>query len=297
MFLREFFMECYIGGVDRESGLRMVVALHRRGLGTIWDRLGEEVQDFGQVEKITKEYLEDLRCLAILRSQYPSMKIAISIKLSQFGLKKDEVLTISYIRKIFWVAVKNNIPVEIDVEGKETVEDMARVIKDLADGLENYRFRVAIAMNQDFAEMLFGLCHSLGLGVRLVSGAYPGDYSGRRTIFRRFADFMRRAKDYKVDVALGTHRTDIIKEAIKIFGDDRGFLAQMLFGVRMFFQERLARERIDVRTYMPVGSRENSNKYLARRRQEGIRLNVFFLFVLNIFGSWLWRRKYASFSD
>ena len=272
---------CYVAAKNERDALAMTVVLHKLGLGVISDILGEEVTTEQAAKKAMIRYSRHIRHLSVLRTSYPDIRLAVSIKLSQLALKFDKMFCRKLTRMIFWEAVVRGVRLEIDAEGPETTDDTMDVIKSLVRFGNN--FRVAIPANQKKSIQCIHICLSRGVGVRIVRGAYTGDIGGADAIDANFLRLVAIAKEYApwVDCAIGTHHTSRIKRAKGILPD---CMVQMLWGIRMFLQEKAA-----LWTYMPWVKDTDAGPFYIRRIREGVEPNVVVLFSLNFFESLLWR--------
>lgn len=272
---------CYVAAKNERAALEMAVVLHTRKLGVISDILGEEVKTKDAAVRAAKVYIRHLRHLAALRKSYPDIRLAISMKLSQLGLKFDIMLCRRLVFWIFREAVAHGVQLEVDMEGPETIDATMNVVRAMVRHGNN--FRVAIPANQKKSERCIRICFGRGIGVRIVRGAYPGDIQGNKAIGTNFLRLVAVAKEYAplVDCAIGTHHRKRIRYSKEIFS---GIRIQMLWGIRMFLQEKVAEW-----TYMPWGKDEDAGPFYVRRVQEGMEPNVIVLFGLNFFESLLWR--------
>jgi proline dehydrogenase len=101
-----------------------------------------------------------------------------------------------------------------------------------------------------------------GIRLRLVKGAYkePGSvaYQNASEVIHQFKTMIRNHLDQGVYTAVASHDDHIINWT-KQYAKDRGispdaFEFQMLYGLRMSEQERLAKEGYRIRCYVPYGT-------------------------------------------
>lgn len=276
---------CYVAGNTEKEALQMILILHGKGLGVISNLLVEEVTDLETAVRAAKTFACHILRLGGLRKQIPDIRLAVSIKLTSLGLKFDRKLAARLSRWLFQVAQFTGIGFEIDIEGPDTFEDALEVIKTLA--CEGKPFRVALAANQTFTDRLLDVCLSCHLPVRIVKGAYAGDIRRGRDIDENFLNLFSLARSRNLDVAPATHDKKLLKRIAELCGGWFSLNIQMLFGVRMFWQEKQK-----VWTYMPWG--EAADKFLTRRLEEGVRFKVLSLFLINLFEMLIWRARHAS---
>lgn len=282
---KKLLLYCYVAGATEKEALQMILLLHKKGLGVISNLLVEEVTDRETAVRVAKTFTCHILRLGELKKQIPNIRLAVSVKLTSLGLKFDRPLAARLSKWIFDVAQFAGIDFEIDIEGPDTFEDALEIIKTLA--CEGKPFRVTLAANQTFSDRLLEVCLSCHLPVRIVKGAYVGDIKGR-AINGNFVSLFSLARSRNLDVAVATHDKKLIKW-ISGLPPQRlllPFQVQMLFGVRMFWQEKQK-----VWTYMPWG--EAADKFLARRLEEGVRFKVLLLFIINIFEMLIWRARHS----
>ena len=282
LVLNELLLRCYISARTERGALAMTVILYKLGLGIISDILGEEVKDGKSAIRAAARYVLHIRHLSGLRNKFPDIRLAISVKLSQLGLKFDKKLARRMILKIYKDCLDRGIELEIDIEGPETIEDTLACVLPLARfGGE---FRQAVASNQLKSEKFLVALARRGIKIRLVKGAYKGDYRDKDAIKFNYWKFAEIAKSYGLDTAYGSHDLEMLSWVQKIWGGR----VQKLFGVHMFGPKDWI--------YMTWGSRKDARPYLKRRFKEGIRPSLFFTFIRNIPESLIWRLRYAPLS-
>lgn len=273
---------CYVAGTSEADALYMINILVARNIGIISDYLGEAVGDRMGAIRAARKCIHHIRTLGALKIRHPNFRLAVSVKLSQYGLAFNPLMAGRILKELYIEAMIHGIGLEIDIEGPETIDATLRTLARLLR--RGSRFRVAIPVNQSRAEKILEFCLRRGIAVRIIKGAYPGDIVDRDEINKRFIEFVHRAHAQGLDTALGTHDLRrILKPLLTAFPHAR---IQMLFGIRVFLQEKLARTHV-LSVYLPWG--EESGKFFSRRLDEGMRPEVLPLFVLNFFESLMWR--------
>lgn len=293
---RKTFFKCYIAGETEAEALEMAKILHRSGFGVISGILGEEVRDKESAKRFAQRYLQHIRSLKALRRDDCTMRLGIALKFSSFGMKFDKALALRLVTLVVQEALYNKIQIEIDMEGPETMDDTMEIVHSLMMNpfIRNRAVgsdapRLALPANQAKSYQCLEMCKTLGLKVRIVKGAYPGDLIHRRDINTSFLDLVRLAVGDGIDTVMGTHdKRNVIRKVWP-----KGYMVKLegLFGVRMFYQEALARRGYRNYIYMPWGTAEDAMHYLMRRAKEGIRPSVCALFFINMIESLLWRRR------
>lgn len=278
LMYRAFYL-CYVAGKSEDEAIKMILALHRRGYGVISDYLGEATEGKVQAVKASEIYLNHIVSLGNLKHLCPDIRLAVSIKLSQLGLLKDQTLSLSLAERLLLCAIYHDVEFEVDMEGRSTFDAMRNVVEKLAK--VNPNFRVAIAAN--FSESKELLSYFLSLRIekyRIVKGAYRGNVSDETEVETNFLKLVKMVADANKQVALATHN-EVLAVKGKLIAPNAE--THMLFGVRPFAPKHMV--------YMPWGNAWG--KYFLRRAKEGIRTKVFILFLRNFLESLWWRYKHA----
>ncbi|OGG44949.1 hypothetical protein A2673_00475 [Candidatus Kaiserbacteria bacterium RIFCSPHIGHO2_01_FULL_50_13] len=290
--------KCYVAGETEEEALEMVSVLHKLGFGVISDILGEDITTKAAALANCERYVRHIRNLKNLRGHYPDIRLSISLKLSSLGMNISPSFAECLLVDTAHEAFSHGIGLEIDMEGPETMDMTVKLVENImknkalqAYACGGFAPRLALPANQKCSAQYLGIIKKCGSKIRIVKGAYQGEIRNRDEITARFIELVKNASRLGIDTAAGTHDKRNIIEPLLSNGN---FVAiQGLFGVRMFYQERLAREGYGNCMYMPWGNHENAFLYLLRRFKEGIRPSVLVLFGINIIESLLWRIRRA----
>lgn len=328
--LRTIGMKCYVGGKNLAEAAEIFNGLKRAGIIPMVDILGEKVKTKKEAYKASQAYIE---CMVHAREMGIER---FSLKLSHIGLeieKEGYEITKELAADILKVSKRLGVMVEMDAEDCSILEQsylLACALK--RSGIGGFS-RVAVPANQGCLcrTRLDGrrcttpgikFCidryliefRNLGIGIRAVKGAYyPADIDDS-LINRRFIDIVRS----NWFSAGATHDLDLLLDCFPYIDE-----IQMLFGIRMNLQMKLARllregkilewylkesmkrkkflgvSSLSIRmpknivTYVPIGTVEDAAKYLERRYREGMRPGIFFLFFRNVPESLLWRIRNA----
>jgi proline dehydrogenase len=269
----------FVAGETLAEALSVARDLHGRGLRTMLDYLGENVETPRQALAAREAYLSALAATA----EAEDVDAAISVKLTQLGLEESVDACWANLAPIVESASEKERLLTIDMESHEyvdaTLEVFARahaVSSHVGIAIQSYLRR----SDQD----IFRLPE--GCRVRLVKGAYlePAElvYTRRRDVDASFARLFATlfAHGHVVDIA--THDPALIDGARRrvdafVDGWTRAEF-QMLYGVRRDLQSRLAGDGYPVRVYVPYGT--EWYPYLTRRLAERP-ANVWF-FVSNL---------------
>ena len=269
----------FVAGETLAEALATARELHGRGLRTMLDHLGENVETLQQALASREAYLSALAAT----SDAEDVDAAISVKLTQLGLDESVDVCWANLAPIVESAGEKERLLTIDMESHEyvdaTLELFARahaITPHVGVAIQSYLRRSELDV--------FRLPE--GCRVRLVKGAYlePSDvvYPRKRDVDASFARLFATlfAHGHTVDIA--THDPVLIDGARRrvdafVDGWTRAEF-QMLYGVRRDLQSRLASEGYPVRVYIPYGT--EWYPYLTRRMAERP-ANVWF-FVSNL---------------
>jgi hypothetical protein len=87
--------------------------------------------------------------------------------------------------------------------------------------------------------------------------------------YRKMIDIAAASKN--IDVAVGTHRNDIVQYAL---GKSPTAEAQALLGIRWPFKRGLRKQGIPVWDYVPIGSSKAAGEYASRRAGKAVQLGM-----------------------
>ncbi len=278
MKLPFFLASRFVAGETLQDALPTLDDLHRDGLHTALDLLGEDVRDRPTAEGYTEAYIDIVRALARHRGTADSN---ISIKLSMIGQRIDEGLCLRNLRRLLDVAREHDTFVRLDMEGTDltqsTLDLFERAYPDYPDHvgvvLQAYLRRTDADVDR--------MCE-LSARVRLCKGAYKEPpalaYQDMATIREQFKSQMQRLIEHGRYPGIATHDDELIG-ATRAFVRERGigperFEFQMLYGIRPETQRGLAREGFNMRVYVPYGT--EWGPYFTRRLRER-KENVWFV--------------------
>ena len=204
----------------------------------------------------------DIACIRTIPPE--SAGTSLSVKPSAIGSLFDPNTTIGHAIRIAREASLNGVPLEIDMEGKGAVD----LTLDAAIACRKEHELVTVALQsylrrtgEDIRTMV-----AKGIGVRLVKGAYLGDYDDPaqiREATRKDAGLFR---ELHAPFSLGTHDPDLIDWVIRKFGDEKGLVEfGFLKGLSETTKIRLAGEGWNVSEYVPFGA--GGDAYVMRRER------------------------------
>ncbi len=229
------------------------------GIGTILTRLGEDVSSDSEADAVAAHYEEVIERLAA-----EGIDGYVSFKLTQLGLAQDPEQAYQRCDRLAQRASAQGSMVVIDMESSRLVDATLALYERLLAAhpgsgicLQAYLHRTAADLQRLLPMRPF---------VRLVKGAYQESpdiayHSGREVdaSYVTLATTMLHAiaAGGEVGVGLGTHDVELIElieaQARAVGLDRTAFEVEMLYGIRLDQQRRLAREGYRVRDLISYG--------------------------------------------
>ena len=247
----------FMPGERMEDALDAAARLREEGIPTTFTFLGENIVSDADADAVAKHYL---RLLDLIEER--GLDAEISVKPTHLGLDLDPDATLQRLRLLAERSAALDRHLFLDMEAAPYVEPTLAVYRRLRDEFENAGVCIQAYLHrtpQDVADLLAN-----GGSIRLVKGAYrePRDVSmhDRRRIretFEKLAmEFLRWAGGGRL--ALATHDVDLLTEierraAAAGFGRD-AYEIQMLYGIRVADQRRLARQGYRIRVLISYGT-------------------------------------------
>jgi proline dehydrogenase len=249
----------FMPGEDVASALRAATGFQIEGLGTIFTRLGENLTVIGDADAVADGYLGLMDEIRTRR-----LDGEVSVKLTQLGLDLDAKRTLEHAGRLAARAAEDGKTLWVDMEGSAytdaTIDLYARLKADHPNAglcLQAYLRRTAA----DLQRLL-----PLEPEIRLVKGAYaePASiaYQSRHDVDANYlaltvAMLEAAGAGRRIRIGLGTHDVRLVEQAAS-HADALGlprtaFEVQMLYGIRMDQQRRLAREGFLVRDLIAYG--------------------------------------------
>lgn len=265
-------LDRFVAGESNEQALSAANALTDSGLFVTIDHLGESVTRPEQAARVRDSYVS---LLGLLAEHGLGQRVEVSLKLSALGqfLPVDgERLATDNGYLICEAASAARTTVTLDMEDHTTVDSTLAILSRL-----RAQFPSTGAVLQAYLHRTYADCQDLahaGSRVRLCKGAYREPASvalqARQDVsaaYVRCLEVLMQSGGYPM---VASHDPQMIEQAHRLAAKyDRGpsdFEYQMLFGIRVDEQRRLAREGAQVRVYLPYG--EDWWGYLVRRLAE-----------------------------
>jgi proline dehydrogenase len=245
----------FVAGETLDQALAVVADLNRRGILVTLDQLGEGVFEERVAREMCQAYVDLLEGIA--RS---GVNANASMKLTQFGLSFNRALTEENLVRIASKAKELGNFIRIDMEDTPYTDATLEIYRMLRQmGFDNvgtviqaYLYRT----QKDIQDLM-----QIGANLRIVKGAYKEPpnlaFPKKTDVDENYKQVIATLLTNGLYCAAATHDEKIV-DWLKQFAHDHNidksrFEIQMLFGVRMSWQEELAREGYKVRCYVPFG--------------------------------------------
>jgi proline dehydrogenase len=246
-------------GEDMESALRAAVAFQVEGLGTIFTRLGENLSSIDEADAVAAHYLALVDEIATRRLDGEP-----SVKLTQLGFDIDEDRTMVHAGAVADRAAEAGRTFWIDMEGSAYVERTIAFYERLKATHPNTGICLQAYLRRTAADLRRLL--PLEPQIRLVKGAYaePASiaYQSRHDVDANYlaltVSMLEASRSgATIRIGLGTHDVRLVEQAAEHAAalglPKTAFEVQMLYGIRMDQQRRLAREGYLVRDLIAYG--------------------------------------------
>jgi proline dehydrogenase len=252
-------VERFVAGETLPEALAVVTRLTGEGIAVTLDHLGEDVTDPDEARGSRDAYLALLDGLAPL-GLGPDAEV--SVKLSAFGqaLPGGTDLALELVRPVVARAAAIGTTVTLDMEESSTVDSTLSVLADLRREHPQTGAVLQAALHRTEADA--AALATPGSRVRLVKGAYdePASVAHRRpedvdAAYARCLGVLMRGAGYPM---VGSHDPAMVELAHRLAAEEGrtpdSWEVQMLHGIRVDEQRRLAAAGTRVRAYVPYGA-------------------------------------------
>ncbi len=248
----------FMPGETLESALDAASPLQAAGIGTMYTKLGENLESLAEADAVADHYIAVLDAI-----QARGLAGEISVKPTQLGLDLDEDRALAHVTRLAAHAASTGSYVWIDMEGSAYTDATIRLYERLraVQPLTGVCLQAYLRRTASDIERL----RPLDPAIRLVKGAYdePASiaYRDKRevdTSYREVAvSFLTEGRGRPIRLGLGTHDVALIERiAAEVapagVGRD-GFEIEMLYGIRTGEQFRLAKAGYRVQTLIAYG--------------------------------------------
>jgi proline dehydrogenase len=246
-------------GEDVESALEAAASFQVEGIGTIFTRLGENLAAIAEADAVAGHYLALLDEIRERR-----LDGEVSVKLTQLGFDLDAERTFQHAAALAARAAEGRRTFWIDMEGSAYVEATIAFYERLKASHPNVGLCLQSYLRRTAADLQRLL--PLAPEIRLVKGAYdePASiaYRSRKEVDANYlalsvAMLEALKGGRRIRIGLGTHDVQLVEQGAQhaaALGLPRtSFEVQMLYGIRVDQQRRLAREGYLVRDLIAYG--------------------------------------------
>ena len=250
----------FVAGEALDEVLAVVRSVTGEGIAVTLDHLGEGVTDEAEAVRSRDAYLALLGGLAPLQL---GRAAEVSVKLSAFGQALPgggTDLALELVRPVAEAASAIGTTVTLDMEESATVDSTLAVLTELRRDHPGTGavLQAALRRTEDDARALA----VPGSRVRLVKGAYDEPpsvaFQSRADVdaaYARCLGVLVRGPGYPM---VGSHDPRMISLAQRLVAHEGrtadSWEVQMLYGIRVTEQRRLAAEGVCVRAYVPYGA-------------------------------------------
>ncbi len=258
----------YIAGEKLDDAIGVVKYLNTKNMMATIDVLGENVSTKDESLLAVGMGKEVLRWM-----NENHLNANLSIKLTQLGLKIDEVFCLSNARQLLEIARGYNNFLRIDMEDSSTTSATLRLYEKLrSEGYDNVG--VVIQANMRRSEEDIRRLIPMRANVRLCKGAYlePEAISlkSKEEIQFHYLKLLKMLLVGKCYVGIATHDDFLIRSAYQAIQETNlqktDYEFQMLYGVRTKLRDQIAADGHRLRIYVPFG--EHWYNYSIRRFKE-----------------------------
>ena len=249
----------FMPGEHVEAALKAAVDFQVEGLGTIFTRLGENLTRIEEADEVAAHYVRLIDDIAARKLDGEP-----SVKLTQLGFDIDEARTMVHAKTLAAKAAETGKTFWIDMEGSAYVERTIAFYERLKQTHANVGLCLQAYLRRTAADIHRLL--PLSPQIRLVKGAYaePASiaYQSRHDVDANYlaliVSMLEASKGgTSIRIGLGTHDVRLVEQtaehAAALGLPKASFEVQMLYGIRMDQQRRLAREGYLVRDLIAYG--------------------------------------------
>jgi proline dehydrogenase len=249
----------FMPGEDVDSALTAAVGFQIEGIATLFTRLGENLEAIGEGDAVADHYagvLDEIRAR--------KLDGEVSVKLTQLGYDLDVERTLEHCRALAAKAAEDGKTLWIDMEGSAYAEGTITFYERLKQTHPNTGLCLQAYLHRTAADVQRLL--PLQPAIRLVKGAYAEPptiaYQTRHDVDTNYVAVAVSMLDAMhagatVRLGLGTHDVRLIEQiaehATALALPMTSFEVQMLYGIRMDQQRRLAGEGYLVRDLIAYG--------------------------------------------
>jgi proline dehydrogenase len=248
----------FMPGETMESALDAAAPLQAAGIGTMYTKLGENLESLAEADAVADHYVAVLDAI-----KARGLNGEVSVKPTQLGLDLDEDRALTHLTRIAAHAASVGSYVWIDMEGSAYVDATIRLYERLRAVEPRTGLCVQAYLRRTAADL--ERLRPLDPAIRLVKGAYDEPaaiaYRDKREVDANYlalaVSFLKQGRGRPIRLGLGTHDVALIEQIaaqVAPAGIGReGFEIEMLYGIRTGEQFRLAKAGYRVQVLIAYG--------------------------------------------
>ncbi len=248
----------FMPGETLAAALDAGAPLEAAGIGTMYTRLGENLESLDEADAVADHYVEVFDAIASR-----GFRGEVSVKPTQLGLDHDEDRALAHLVRLAERAEATDSYLWVDMEGSDYVEATVRLYERLRAAAPRTGICLQAYLRRTAGDI--ERLRPLDPAIRLVKGAYDEPesiaYRDKRQVDASYVglavDFLKSGRGRPIRLGLGTHDVALIEqiaEAVAPAGIGRdGFEVEMLYGIRAREQSRLAAAGYRVQTLIAYG--------------------------------------------
>ena len=248
----------FMPGETLTDALNAARPLQAAGIGTLYTRLGENLENLAAADEVAAHYLD-----AVDKIVAAGITGEVSVKPTQLGLDHDAEACLKHLEAIADRAAAAGSYLWIDMEGSAYVDATI----DLYERLRATQPKTGICLQAYLRRTAADIerLRPLDPAIRLVKGAYDEKesiaYRSRRSVDANYVGlavrFLLDGRGRPIRLGLGTHDVALIEQIAEQVGPAGigrdGFEIEMLYGIREDQQFRLAKSGYRVQTLIAYG--------------------------------------------
>jgi len=248
----------FMPGETLEDALAAALPLQAAGIGTMYTRLGENLENLAAADEVADHYIE-----AMDKIVAAGITGELSVKPTQLGLDHDAEVCLAHLVRIAEHAAAAGSYLWIDMEGSAYVDATIELYEKLRATQPRTGICLQAYLRRTAAD--FERLRPLDPAIRLVKGAYDEKesiaYRSRSSVDASYVGlavgFLLDSRDRPIRLGLGTHDVGLIEQIAEQvgaagIGRDR-FEVEMLYGIRTDQQYRLAKAGYRVQALIAYG--------------------------------------------
>jgi proline dehydrogenase len=248
----------FMPGETIEDAMAAALPLQAAGIGTLYTRLGENLENLAEADEVAAHYLESIDKLVAA-----GITGEMSVKPTQLGLDLDPDICLGHLERIAEHAAAVGSYLWIDMEGSAYVDATISLYERLRATQPRTGICLQAYLRRTAADV--ERLRPLDPAIRLVKGAYDEKESiafrDRHSVDASYVGlavrFLLDGRGRPIRLGLGTHDVALIEQIAAQVGAAGigldGFEVEMLYGIRTNEQFRLARAGYRVQTLISYG--------------------------------------------